>query len=206
MTDPGHGDVTQLLHDWSSGRQQALDELFPLVYNELKAMAARHLRRERSGHTLQATALVHEAYLKLVGQHRGQWQDRAHFFAIAARVMRRILVDHARRHQASKRDGGRQRISLEQAPELSCEPDVDFLALDQALTRLGELDARQAKVVEFRYFGGLTVPETAEVLQISEATVAREWRMARVWLYREMHGEGQPSPNSSTPRAPRSRS
>jgi RNA polymerase sigma factor (TIGR02999 family) len=188
MSDPRRGDVTQLLHDWSGGRQEALDELFPLVYAELKAMAGRQLRRERKDHTLQATALVHEAYLKLVGQHRGQWQDRAHFFAIAARVMRRILVDHARRHQASKRAGGQQKVSLEHAPELSSEPSMDFLALDEALTKLGQLDERQVKVVELRYFGGLTVPETAEVLGISEATVAREWRMARVWLYRELHG------------------
>ena len=183
------GEVTRLLRRASDGDGSALEELMPVVYDDLRARAAQSLRRESPGHTLQATALVHETYLRLVDQRETDWADRAHFFAIAARVMRRILVDHARRHQATKRAGGQQKLSSEQAPELCSEPAMDFLALDQALSKLTDLDPRQGKVVELRYFGGLTVPETAEVLQVSEATVAREWRMARVWLYRELHGE-----------------
>jgi RNA polymerase sigma factor (TIGR02999 family) len=186
MSDLSQGEVTQLLKQWSAGRASALDDLLPLVYRELKAMAARRLRRERADHTLQATDLVHEAFLRLVGQHNASWNDRAHFFAIAAQAMRRVLVDHARRTGAEKRISPSQKVPLDAAPPLSSEPDVSILEVDQALERLTAVDERQARVVELRFFGGLTVAETAEVMSISEATVAREWRMARAWLRREI--------------------
>jgi RNA polymerase sigma factor (TIGR02999 family) len=186
MSDLSQGEVTQLLKQWSAGRASALDDLLPLVYRELKAMAARRLRRERSDHTMQATDLVHEAFLRLVGQHNASWNDRAHFFAIAAQAMRRVLVDHARRTGAEKRISPSQKVPLDAAPPLSSEPDVSVLEVDQALERLTAVDERQARVVELRFFGGLTVAETAEVMSISEATVAREWRMARAWLRREI--------------------
>ncbi len=186
MSDLSQGEVTQLLRQWGAGRASALDELLPLVYRELKAMAARRLRRERADHTMQATDLVHEAFLRLVGQHNASWNDRAHFFAIAAQAMRRVLVDHARRTGAEKRISPSQKVPLDAAPPLSSEPDVSVLEVDQALERLTAVDERQARVVELRFFGGLTVAETAEVMGISEATVAREWRMARAWLRREI--------------------
>jgi RNA polymerase sigma factor (TIGR02999 family) len=186
MSEVSQGEVTRLLRKWSAGNQQALDDLLPLVYRELQLMAGRYLRKERSDHTMQSTDLVHEAYLRLMGQRRVKWQDRAHFFAIAAQAMRRILVDHARRNQAEKRIGAHRKVPLEWAPNVATRPDATVLEVDQALSRLGELDKRQAKVVELRYFGGLTVAETAEVLGVSDATVAREWRAARVWLRQEM--------------------
>lgn len=186
MGDPDQGEVTQLLHEWSNGRQAALDDLLPLVYRELRAMASRRLRRERADHTMQATDLVHEAFLRLVGQHNANWNDRAHFFAIAAQAMRRVLVDHARKHSAEKRISPSQKVPLDSAPPLSSDPDVSVLEVDQALERLFAEDERQARVVELRFFGGLTVAETATVLSISEATVAREWRMAKAWLRREI--------------------
>jgi len=181
-------DVTQLLLEWNRGDRSALDRLMPLVYEQLRALAGRNLRRERSGHTLLATALVHEAYLKLVDQRQVRWQDRAQFFAVAAQLMRRILVDHARRHAAAKRGSGKPALSLEDA-EASVPPaPLDLLGLDRALDRLKALDERQARIVELRFFGGLTIEDTAEVLRISPATVKNEWSLARGWLYRELRG------------------
>jgi RNA polymerase sigma factor (TIGR02999 family) len=183
MSAPASNEATQLLLRFSAGDQNALNELLPLIYDELTAAAQRAMRHERPDHTLQTTALVHEAYLRLVDQTRAEWRNRAHFCAIAAQVMRRILVDHARAQQAAKRSAG-PRAPLEatitgvQSPELA--------ALDEALTRLGQLDPRQARVVELRYFGGLSIEETAEALDISPATVKREWTTAKAWLRREM--------------------
>ena len=178
--------VNRLLADWGEGNQQALEELLPLIYNELRRLAHNFLYRERRGHTLQTTALVHEAYLKLIDQKTDRWQNRAHFFAIAAQAMRRILIDSARRHTAQKRGGSREKISLDDAPELSLEPDNNLLALDEALKRLHEIDPQQSSIVELRYFGGLTIDETAEVTKISPASVKREWTMARAWLHQEL--------------------
>ena len=185
---PATPGVTELLRAWGGGDQRALDELLPVVYEELRRQAQRYLRRERDGHSLQATALVHEAYIRLVDQRRMQWQGRAQFFGIAAQLMRRVLVDHARARHAEKRGGPNVSLvqPLEEATAAAQESDVDLLALDDALTRLAELDPRQAKVVELRYFSGLGIEETAEVLGISPATVKREWAMARAWLKREL--------------------
>jgi RNA polymerase sigma factor (TIGR02999 family) len=179
-------EVTQLLQEWSSGRQDALDRLLPQIYAELRRLAASYLRRERRDHTLQPTALVHEAFLKLVDQRAVRWQNRAHFFGIAAQAMRRILVDHARAHGAGKRGSGERPVSLDETLVLTAAPDVDLLALDEALTRLAAIDVQQSRVVELRYFGGLTMDETAEVLRISQATVGREWTLAKAWLYAEL--------------------
>lgn len=182
-------DVTQLLLDWSQGDRSALDRLMALVYTELRALAERNLHHERNGLTLRRTALVHEAYLKLVDQRQVRWHDRAHFFAVAAQLMRRILVDHARRRDAAKRGGGRPTLPLDEAEApTAATPLEDCLALDEALNRLAVLDARQARIVELRFFGGLTIEETAEVLQISSTTVKNEWSVARAWLYRELQG------------------
>lgn len=182
-------DVTRLLLDWSRGDPTALDRLMPLVYDELRTLARRSLRAERGGHTLQATALVHEAYLKLVDQRQVRWQDRAHFLAVTAQIMRRVLVDYARRHTSAKRGSGRPARPLDEAERLAAPaPLEDWLALDSALDRLAALDDRQARVVELRFFGGLTIEETAEVLQISPATVKDDWSLARGWLYRELRG------------------
>lgn len=183
-------EVTQLLERWSAGEGAALDRLLPLIYGELRQLAGRYLRRERSDHTLQTTALVHEAYLRLADQQHVRWQNRSHFFAIAAQAMRRILVDHARRYEAGKRFHPHNRVALEHVAELGHEPTFDFLGLDAALDALARLDPQQARVVELRFFGGLTIEETAEVLGISPATVTRDWRMARVWLRREMERIG----------------
>lgn len=183
---PAGSDVTGLLQLWSGGRKDVLDELLPHIYGELRQLAASYLRRERADHTLQATALVHEAFLKLIDQRVVKWQNRAHFFGIAAQAMRRILVDHARAHAAFKRGDGAMRLALDEALLVSAAPSVDLLALDEALTRLAELDAQQSQVVELRFFGGLTMEETAEVLHISPATVGREWTLARSWLYAEL--------------------
>lgn len=158
----------------------------PIVYDELRRQAARYLRRERAGHTLQTTALIHEAYVRLVDQRRVQWQNRAHFFGIAGQMMRRILVDHARTKKRAKRGGSDVKISLADATVLVQEQDLDVVALDEALTRLAEIDEQQSKVVEFRFFSGLTVEETAEVMRISPATVKRDWSMAKAWLHREI--------------------
>ncbi len=181
--------VTQLLIGWGKGDKEALDELLPIVYDELRQQAARYLRRERAGHTLQTTALIHEAYLRLVDQKNVKWQNRAHFFGIAAQLMRRILVDHARTKKRAKRGGSDVRVSLTEATVIAKTQDLDVLAIDEALNRLAEIDEQQGKIVELRFFSGMTVEETAEVLGISTATVKRDWSMARAWLHREISGE-----------------
>jgi RNA polymerase sigma factor (TIGR02999 family) len=184
---PGPHEVTQLLIDWRNGDQGALAHLMPLVYDELRQIAARSLRRERPDYTLQATALVHEAYLRLVDQRQAQWQNRAHFFGIAAQVMRRLLVDYARRQHAAKRGGAAPKISLDEARREAAGRGADVVALDEALTALAALDPQQSRIVELRFFGGLTIEETAEVIGVSPATVKRDWSMAKAWLYRELH-------------------
>lgn len=179
--------ITQLLKEWNSGRREALDELMPFVYEELRRQASRYLRRERIGHTLQATALINEAYLKLIGQNKVEWQNRAHFFAIAAQAMRRILVDYARERKRDKRGGSAENLPIEEALQISSnEKSVDLIALDDALNKLAKLDERQARIVELRYFSGLDIDETAEVLGISNATVRRDWNMAKAWLYQRI--------------------
>ncbi len=180
--------VTELLLRWGGGDRKALDELLPLVYDELRRLARRYLRRERPGHTLQPTALVNEAYLKLIDQREISWQNRAHFFGVAARLMREILVDHARSHMAAKRGGGEQRMTLDEgvASPAAIKPNIDLLRLDDALQVLAKLDPQQCRIVELRYFGGLTIEETAEVLVLSPATIKREWQLARAWLYHEI--------------------
>src|SRR5437016_5428592 len=179
-------DVTVLLRQFSDGNQEVLAELIPLVYDELRRLAAYHLRQERRNHTLQATALVHEAYLRLVDQRRVDWKNRSHFFGVAAHLMRRILLMHARRHHAAKRGGSVPRISLDDAVVFTREQSADLLALDELLNRLAELDPQQARVVELRFFGGLSVEETANLMEISTVTVKRDWAMAKAWLAREM--------------------
>ncbi|MGH9944642.1 MAG: ECF-type sigma factor [Pyrinomonadaceae bacterium] len=174
--------VTHILSELAAGRAEAVNELLPLVYRELHHLAAHYLTHERHDHTLQATALVHEAYLKLVDQREVRWQNRAHFFGVAAQLMRRILVDYARNHLAAKRGGGWQRLTLGAADSLSEEQTVDLIALDDALDALAALDARQARIVELRYFGGLSIEETAEVTALSPATVKREWNTAKAFL------------------------
>lgn len=181
--------VTQLLIGWSKGDKEALDTLLPLVYEELRKQAARFLRHERPGHTLQTTALIHEAYLKLVDQKNVHWQNRAHFFGIAAQLMRRILVDHARTKKRAKRGGSDIRVSFNDANLMGQTKDLDIVALDEALGRLAAIDQQQSRIVELRFFSGLTVEETAEVLAISPATVKRDWSMAKAWLHREISGE-----------------
>jgi RNA polymerase sigma factor (TIGR02999 family) len=179
-------DVTALLRDWSRGDETALDQLLPLVYAELRNIAARQLRNERPNHTLQPTALVHEVYLRLVDQRQVDWQNRAHFLGVAARVMRRILVDHARRHGARKRGDGLQSISIDDAKDLAASQDMPVLALDHALGRLEKVDPGLARIVELRAFGGLTIEEAAHVLEVSASTAKREWRTAKAWLQREL--------------------
>lgn len=179
-------DVSQLLKAWGRGSAEAREALVPLVYRELKRRAGAYLRRERPDHTLQATALVHEAYVRLVGQDRVAWQNRAQFFGIASQMMRRILVDHARERQAAKRPGGGVRVTLVDQIGAAPAPDCELILLDQALTELALLHARQAQIVEMRYFGGLSESEVGGVLDLSRATVTREWQAARVWLYKRM--------------------
>jgi RNA polymerase sigma factor (TIGR02999 family) len=179
-------DVTQLLHEWRDGDQGALDRLLPLVYDELHRLAASYLRRERAGHTLQATALLNEAYLKLIDQTHADWQNRAQFIGVAAQVMRRILVNHARDRRAEKRGGDAPRLALDEAVNVSKKKDVDLLALDDALKDLAAFDPRQSRIVELRYFGGLEIAETAEVLGLSPATVKREWNVAKAWLFSQL--------------------
>ena len=181
-------EVTELLQQWSEGRQDALDRLLPEVYSELRKLAASYLRRERREHTLQATALVHEAFLKLVDQRAVRWQNRAHFYGIAAQLMRRILVDHARGRGATKRGSGERHLSLDEALVMAAARDVDLLALDELLTRLALIDEQQSRIVELRFFGGLTMEETAEVLRISPATVGRDWTIAKAWLHAGLKG------------------
>ncbi|HZH34944.1 MAG TPA: sigma-70 family RNA polymerase sigma factor [Pyrinomonadaceae bacterium] len=187
MKDETVKPVTQLLLEIKNGRRDSLDELLPLVYGELRRLADNYLRRERTDHTLQPTALVHEAYLKLIGQKEVDWQNRAHFFGVAARLMREILIDHARTRNREKRGGKFQtRVVLDEAISFFDEKDLDILALDEALTNLEKLDPEQTRIVELRFFGGLTVEETAEALGISPATVKREWQTAKLWLLREL--------------------
>ncbi len=189
MNDSPPPDVTQMLIEWNdSGNAPA--RLMPLVYDELRRLARSYLRRERPDHTLQPTALVHEAYLRLVDQSRIKWQNRAHFFGIAAQMMRRILIDHARAHASEKRGGARQRLSLDEAAFLPEERAADLIALDDALKQLALTDKRKSQVVELRFFGGLSVNETAEVLGVHPATVDRDWIVAKAWLYREL-GKGE---------------
>jgi RNA polymerase sigma-70 factor (ECF subfamily) len=185
------GSVSVLLRAWSEGDQRALDKLTPIVYDELRRLARGYMNRERAGHSLQTTALVHEAYMRLVDYDRMQWQDRAHFFAVSAQLMRRILVEHARRHNL-KRGGDVQHVSLDEAARVggdeSAPNSVDFVVLDDALNALARVDPRKVQVVEMRFFGGLSVEETAEVLKVSPVTVMRDWTTAKAWLYRELGG------------------
>jgi len=178
--------VTELLRDWSNGDRQAQDELFRAVYSELRRQAARYMRRESAGVSLQTTDLIHEAYLRLIDQQHVDWQNRLHFFAVSAKLMRRILVDHARRRQAAKRGGSDIRLPLEETMGVSTKRDLDFVALDEALTGLGEIDPRQVEVVELMFFSGLTVEETAKFLGMSKRTVNRDWQVAKAWLRREL--------------------
>jgi RNA polymerase sigma factor (TIGR02999 family) len=182
-------EVTALLQAWSGGDGGALDRLTPIVYDELRRLARRYLRRERTGHSLQTTILVNEAYVRLVDYKRMQWQNRAHFFAVSAQLMRRILVEHARRHNL-KRGGGLRHVSLEEAGEVGGGRTTDLVALDDALNALARFDPRKAQVVEMRFFGGLSVEETAEVLKVSPVTVMRDWSTARAWLFRELKNCG----------------
>jgi len=182
--------VTAMLQQWRQGDRRALDQLLPLIYDELRRQAARCLRHEYPAHSLQPTALVHEAYLRLIDQPHVEWQNRAHFFAIAAKLMRQILVDHARSKQAAKRGGRTAKLPMEEAViSGSTGKEIDLVELDEALTRLEALDERKSRIVELRYFSGLTVEETAAVLEVSPATVKQEWRLARAWLRREIGGE-----------------
>lgn len=185
---PREHEITQLLAKWSDGNQAALDELYPLVYEELHRLARRYMSRERKGHTLQTTALINEAYVRLVDQRNVQWANRSHFFAISAQIMRRILIDHARRHAYAKRGGGARQVSLDETAAVIQDNLSEFLRLDEALTSLAQLDPRRSQVVELRYFGGLNNEEIADVLKISENTVIRDWNMARAWLYRQLSG------------------
>ena len=186
--------ISSLLRAWGDGDLQARDNLLPLVYLELRRRARSYLRRERPDHTLQPTALVHEAYIRLAGQDRVHWKNRAHFFGVAAQMMRRILVDHAREHQSAKRPGSALRIEFDDRIEAAAAPGCEVLQLEEALRALTLLDARQAQIVEFRYFGGMSEREVAEVLSISRSTVTREWQMARAWLYRRIAGAGRGRP------------
>jgi RNA polymerase sigma-70 factor (ECF subfamily) len=184
---PAAESVTQLLVKWSEGDAHALDDLMPLVYNELRRLASSYLRRERQNHTLQPTALVNEAYLKLVDQKSAHWQNRAQFYGVAAQLMRRILVDHARQHQAAKRGGSKQqRLSITSARAIAETPEVDLLAVHEALEELKQFDPQQERIVELRFFGGLSIDETAEVMGIGHATVERDWKMARAWLRQKL--------------------
>src|SRR5215471_173482 len=178
--------VTQLLQRWSDGDREALEQLTPLVYGELRLMARRYMRRQPTDHTLQTTALIHEAYLRLVGQEEKRWENRAHFFGVAAQAMRHILVDYARAQNMAKRGGGAQQVSLDEALTVCPDSGAELVALDDALTALAKLDERQSQVVELRFFGGLTEEEIGEVLKVSARTVRSEWRLARLWLLREL--------------------
>jgi len=190
MNDPSPQQVTQLLVAWGGGDSAALDELMPLVYEELRRLAHQCMRRERPGHTLQTSALVNEACLRLVDQKNIHWQDRAHFLGIAARLMRQVLVDYARKRRYAKRGGDARRVPLDEAMIVSEERAADVVALDDALKSLAEIDPRKSQMVELRFFGGLSIEETAAVLKVSPGTVMREWTLAKAWLRREMTGDG----------------
>ncbi len=192
MTDVTHRphEISQLLRSWNDGNSQALEELLPLVYDELHRQAHRYLRREREGHTLQTTALIHEAYLNLIKQNRFNFQNREHFFAISASLMRRILVNYANARHRQKRGGQDENLELNDSILIATQStDLDLLTLDGALRRLAEMDEQQARIVELRYFGGLTIEETSEVMGIAPATIKRDWKMTKAWLYRELGGE-----------------
>ena len=184
--DPSAADVTTLLNRFADGDQEAAAQLIPLIYAELHRLAIRRLRRERPGHTLQATALVHEVYLKLAGQPNARWKNRTQFFAVASQLMRRILVDYARAQRRIRRGGRREKVSLDEVLLVAPDRSDELLAIHESLSRLEEMDSRQGRIVELRYFGGLTVDETAEVLGVSPKTVMREWNMAKAWLYGEL--------------------
>ena len=186
--EPAVSNVSALLRAWSDGDQNALDRLTPIVYEELHRLAQRYMKHERPGHSLQATALVNEAYMRLVDYQRMQWKDRAHFFAVSAQLMRRILVEHARRHNL-KRGGGLRHVSLDEAAVMGGNRSADLVAIDDAMNALARLDPRKVQVVEMRFFGGLSVEETAEVLKVSPVTVMRDWSTAKAWLHRELMGE-----------------
>lgn len=190
MGRPEPEGVTRMLLNWGQGDQTALERLIPLVYDELRRLAHRYMQRERAGHTLQTTALVNEAYLRLVDQRKANFKNRAHFFAICANIMRRILVDYARSRRYRKREGEARKVSLEEAAALSSERAAEVLAVDEALQSLASIDPRKSQIIELRFFGGLTIEETAEVIGASHATIEREWNMARAWLYREI-GRGR---------------
>lgn len=190
VTNTSLHEVTKLLQAWSDGNRAALDKLMPLVERELHRLARHYMRRENPGHTLQTTALVNEAYLRLVEQKHVHWKNRAHFFALSAELMRRILVDHARKRKYAKRGGGAWKVSLDDAMAVSAERGADLIAVDEALHRLAAIDPRKAKIVELRFFGGLSVAETAEALHVSAPTVMREWSMAKAWLYNSLSNEG----------------
>ncbi|HZJ42533.1 MAG TPA: sigma-70 family RNA polymerase sigma factor [Pyrinomonadaceae bacterium] len=185
---PPKHEITQLLDKWSSGNQSALDELYPLVYDELHRLASRYMSRERKGHTLQTTALINEAYVRLVDQRNVHWANRSHFFAISAQIMRRILIDHARSHAYAKRGGGQQKVSLDETATLQVARAAALISLDDALQSLAKIDQRRSQVVELRYFGGLSNEEIAQALGISPNTVTRDWNMARAWLYQQLAG------------------
>ncbi|MBA3607395.1 MAG: sigma-70 family RNA polymerase sigma factor [Chthoniobacterales bacterium] len=195
ILSPPREQATRLLIEWSEGDSEAANRLIPLVYDELRQLARSYLRRERPDHTLQATGLVHEAYLRLVDQTVTSWQNRAQFFGVAACVMRRVLVDHARRHRAEKRGGNWEKVEFDDALAAGLPRSLDLVALDDALQELARVDPRQSQVVELRFFGGLTTEEAGEVLEVSPRTIKREWRRARAWLYREMM-RGEESPDA----------
>jgi RNA polymerase sigma factor (TIGR02999 family) len=186
LVQPAQDSVTKLLLDWGAGNRAALDALTPLVYDELRRLAGHYLRRERPDHTLQSTALVHEAYMRLIDQRNVRWQNRAQFFGLAAELIRRILVDHARAKQAAKRGGTAVKLTLDEALDASAGRDLDLVRLDDSLKALAEVDSQQSRIVELRYFAGLTIEETAEALDISPATVKRDWVVAKAWLRRQM--------------------
>lgn len=188
MSSVSSREVTGLLQAWGRGDEQALQKLMPLVYEQLHAAARRHMVRERPGHTLQTTALIHETYLRLVDVRQVNWQNRAHFLAICAQLMRRILIDFARSRNYQKRGGAAPRVSFDEGLAVTAQPDVNLVAVDDALQRLAQIDERKARVVELRFFGGLGVKETAEVMKVSPETVMRDWKMAKVWLLRELRG------------------
>ncbi len=189
MQTSASNEITRLLADWSNGDQSALEQLTPLVYRELHKLAHIYLSKERPGHTLQTTALIHEAYLRLIDQNIEEWQSRAHFYGVAAHLMRQILVEHARSRSAGKRGGNAVRLSLDEALDYSRDQAAELIALDDALTALSRIDERKCRVIELRHFGGLSVEETAQALGISVPTVVRDQRMAQAWLHRELSGE-----------------
>ena len=190
MTTPAPEEVSQLLREWSNGDQAALDKVMPVVYQELRRLAHHYMRKERADHTLQTTALVNEAYMRLAHYKKMRWQSRAHFFAVAAQVMRRILVEQARSKKFAKRGGGAQKVSLDETAIVTAGRSAEVIAVDEALTELESWDPRKGRIVELRFFGGLSIEETAEVLKVSPTTVQREWRAAKAWLYRAISEGG----------------